>query len=292
MALAGFLVRGGVVVIALPILALPTVAGVSTVVAPFVGGLVLGGASTGALILAAIAAVAIGLILTVSGLAGAWLDVAMFRDIVAGSEAEIASEAPREAPPGVSLRDSFSARLTAHLLTAVALAFAAVRTVEGTYDELTAPTDAASPLIVRIVERAPEAVAALIVAWALAEAIGGLAVRQHAADGPSRSPGSAVLAGLRGLIRPRALATLVVTDLAVAIVVFAGWLAAAGTWGRLGDLLADGASPALLGVSLVGFIVAWAAGLLILSVALAWRAAAWTEVFVTRRTAAASEPSR
>lgn len=276
-ALAGFLARGGIVVLALPILALPTVAGFSTVVAPFISGLALGGASTTALVVVAGAPVAVTLLLILGGVTGAWLDVALFRDVLAGS-----ASTP-DARPALSLRESFSARLSAHLLTALALGFAAIRTVGTTYDELVAPTDPAAPLIFRVAERTPEAVAALVVAWVIAEAVGGLAVRQHAADAPTRSPGSAVIAGLRGLARPTALATLVVTDLALAVVATATWLAAAGTWGRLADLFADGASAIQLGIALVGFVVAWAAGLLILSVAIAWRAAAWTAEWARHR---------
>jgi hypothetical protein len=279
-ALAGFLARGGIVVLALPILALPTVAGFSTVVAPFISGLALGGASTAALVVVAVAAVAVTLLLILGGVTGAWLDVALFRDVLAGSAAK------PDAPRTLSLRDSFSARLSAHLLTALALGFAAIRTVGTTYDELVAPTDPAAPLIFRVAERTPEAVAALVIAWAIAEAAGGLAVREHAAGGPSRSPGSAVLGGLRGLLRPTALATLVVTDLALAVVATATWIAAAGTWGRLADLFADGAGAIQLGIALVGFVVAWAAGLLILSVAIAWRAAAWTGEWASRRSVA------
>lgn len=282
-ALAAFLARGGIVVLALPILALPTVAGISTIVAPLISGLALGGASTGALIAVALVAVAVTLLVVLGGIAGAWLDVALFLDATAGSAAETASHA------SLSLRDSFSARLSAHLLTALALGFAAFRTVGATYDELLAPTDPAAPLILRVAERTPDAVAALLFAWALAEAVGGLAVRQHAADTPARSPASAVLAGVRGLIRPTALATLLATDVAVTLVGVAAWLAAAGTWGRLADLFADGAGAIQLGFALAGFIVAWTAGLVVLSVAIAWRATAWTGEWAGRRRS--SDPS-
>jgi len=67
-----------------------------------------------------------------------------------------------------------------------------------------------------------------------------------------------------------------VTDLTVVMVGIAVWVATSGTWTFLGDRLADGSAAPALGLGLLGFLVAWAAGLLLLGAALAFRAAAWT----------------
>ena len=84
------------------------------------------------------------------------------------------------------------------------------------------------------------------------------------------------MAGIRGLIRPGGIATLVITDVVVIGLGVALWLAASATWIRLADRLADRATALDLGVALLAFIVAWLAGLLLFGVVLAWRAASWT----------------
>ena len=113
-------------------------------------------------------------------------------------------------------------------------------------------------------------------AWLVAEAVGGLALRRYVADGPPETAGAAVVAGVRGLFRPGGIATLVVTDVVVLGLSLALWLAASATWIRLADGVADGATAMELGMALLAFIVAWLAGLLLFGAALAWRAVSWT----------------
>jgi hypothetical protein len=261
MALAAFLVRGGILVVALPVLALPSLAALSAVVAPLLSGVALGDTSIPPIELFAGAAALVSAVVFVTGLVGAWLDIALFR---AAWEAlgGIAPTGP------ASLRDALNARLTPHAITILALGFAVFRLVTAGYDELTSPTTSPAPLAVRIVGHAPEAVAA--------EVVGGLALRRYVADGPPRTAGSAVVAGIRGFVRPAGLATLVATDVVVLGLGGALWLATSTTWIRLADRLADGAAALDLGVALLAFIVAWLGGLLLFGVALAWRSASWT----------------
>jgi hypothetical protein len=215
------------------------------------------------------AAALVSAVVFVTGLAGAWFDIALFRE---------ASEAFGGTPPtgSSSLREALSARLTPHAITILALGFAGFRLVTAGYEELTSPTTSPAPLAARIVAHAPEAVAALVLAWLVAEAVGGVALRRYVADGPPRTAAGAVVAGIRGLVRPRGVATLVITDVVVLGLGLALWLAASATWIRLADRLADGAAAQDLGVALLAFIVAWLAGLLLFAVALGWRAVSWT----------------
>jgi hypothetical protein len=269
MSLAAFLVRGGILVVALPVLALPSLAGLSAVVAPLLTGIVLGDSSIPPIVLLAGAATLVSVALFVTGLVGAWLDVALF--------AEASAALGGIAPTGrASLRDALNARLTPHAITILALGFSLFRIVTAGYEELTSPTTSGAPLAIRILIRTPEAVAALVLAWIVAEAIGGLALRQYVLAGRPRGVGSAVVGGIRGLVRPSGLATFVVTNLVVLGIGLALWLATSATWIRLADRLADGAAATDLGPALLAFIVAWLAGLLLLGVALAWRATAWT----------------
>jgi hypothetical protein len=204
-----------------------------------------------------------------TGLVGAWLDIGLFR-----TASEVLGGA---VPTGrAPLREALNARLTPHAITILALGFAVFRLVTAGYEELTSPTSSPAPLAVRIVGHAPEAVVALVLAWLVAEAVGGVALRRYVTDGTPRTAGSAVVAAIRGFVRPASLATLVVTDVVVLSLGGALWLATSTTWIRLADRLADGATALDLGVALVTFIVAWLAGLLLLAAALAWRSASWT----------------
>lgn len=268
MALAAFLVRGGILVIAIPVVALPSLSGLSTVVAPLLSGVALGDASISPIALFAGAAALVSAIVFGTGLVGAWLDIALFNE---------ASEAfGGTAPTGrVTLREALNARLTPHAITILALGFAGFRLVTAGYEELTSPTTSPAPLVARIVAHAPEAVAVLAGAWLVAEAVGGIALRRYV-DGPPRTAGAAVISGIRGLVRPAGLLTLVITDVIVLGLGVGLWLAASATWIRLADRLADGAAAQDLGVALAAFMVAWLAGLLLLGVALAWRAVSWT----------------
>ena len=288
-ALAAFLVRGGILVIAIPVVALPSLAALSAVAAPLLSGVALGDSSIPSIALLASAAALVSAVVFVTGLAGAWLDVALVGE---ASEALGGTATTGRA----SLREALNARLTPHLITILALGFAVFRLVNAGYEELTSPTTSPAPLAARIVGHAPEAVAALVVAWLLAEAAGGLALRRYVADGPPRTAGAAVVAGIRGLARPSGIATLVVTDLIVLGLSLALWLAVSATWIHLADRVADGATVLELGAALLAFIVAWLAGLLLFGAALAWRAVSWTAVSIRIErpqsvAAAVSEPA-
>jgi hypothetical protein len=269
MALAGFLVRGGIVVLALPVIAVPSLAALSTVVAPLLSGVVLGESPIPPVALFAVAAALVSAAVYITGLVGAWLEIALH------AQASAALGGPPLAGHS-SVREALNVRLTPHLITILALGFAVFRIVAAGYDELTSPTSSAAPLAFRILARAPEAVAGLVIAWAVAEAIGGLALRRHVADAPSRTAAGAVVDGVRGLLRPAAIAMLVVTDVVVFGLGIAVWLAASTAWTRLADRLADGATGLDLGVAMLAFLVAWLAGLLLFGVVLAWRAVAWS----------------
>jgi hypothetical protein len=289
MSLAAFLVRGGVLVVALPVLALPSLAGLSAVVAPVLSGVSLGQSPILAIALLAGVALVIGAAVFVTGLIGAWLDIALYVEV----SVALGEVAPSEHR---SLREALNARIAAHAITVVALGFAVYRIVGAGYDELTSPTSSGAPLVFRILARTPEALVALVLAWAIAEAVGGLALRRHVVDGSSRPVGAAVANGIRAVLRPGGLATLFVTDLVVVGLGVAVWLAASATWVHLADRLADGATALDLGVALVAFLVAWLAGLLLFGVVLAWRSAAWTaeSIRISRPRsvpAAANEPA-
>ena len=271
LALAGFLVRGGIVLLVVPIVVLPTVAGLSIALAPLLGDIVMGGSPGSALavLVSILAAIALGVIL--SGLAGTWFDLTLLDDAVA-----VPGIGANDPGRSQSLSRAFSARLAAHLLTAVAAGFAAVRIVDATYGELVAPTHPGVPLVLRVVIAAPEAVAVLGLAWVLAEASGGASLRRFASAGGGGSISAAIVAGFRTVFRASGLATLVVTDLAVVAAGVPLWIVASLAFDNVRTVVSDGGSAPALGLALVILILAWAAGLWLLGIGLAWRATAWT----------------
>jgi hypothetical protein len=273
LSLAGFLVRGGILVLVLPVVALPTIAGLSTLVEPVVTPIVLGGPSPGTIVLAAVLAAGITAAVLATGLIGAFLDVELLDESAAGGTPLLASAIR---PHG--WRAALTARLLPHAVTALVLAFAASRVVAALYGELTSPTDASIPLQVRVFFDAPEAVVLLVAAWALAEAVGGVALRSLVAGGRASGPSSsrALWNGLRGVLRVSGIATLVATDAAVVLLAVPLWLATSRTWEVLRILLFDGASPPQVGAALLTYVLSWIGGLVVLGGALAWRATAWT----------------
>jgi hypothetical protein len=268
MALAAFLVRGGVLVLFLPIVALPTVAGLANAFAPMLVGFVFGGPSVPFLVaVGSVALVAIAW-LVAGGILGGGLDLVLVRDAARDEELEGVA-APAAGGPG----RAFVVRMIAHLPTGAAVALGAVRLVEASYEELIHPGAPSIPVAVRVALRIPEVVALLAATWVVGEALGGLAVR-HLAWGASVP--AAVRRATRSLVRPAALATLVLTNGLLAAVVTGSATAAGIAWDHLRIKLVDAGTGNEVRLALVVFSLTWTAGLWLISLAVAWRSTAWT----------------
>jgi hypothetical protein len=267
------------VVIVLPIFVLPSVAGLENILSAPLAPFVLGNPSLVAIVVAG--AIVLGVVLWLLGASvlGGWLELEFVDEAARDPELELGPW-PGSAPGGLdrfAAGQVLAARLVFHALTLVAVAYATVRIVAATYGELTVPGAPATPFMTRLVERVPDALILVFLAWAVAEALGGLAARWIAAGaGFSRAVGRA----LRGVTRPSALATLVVTDVGVAVLLLPFWLAGALAWGRLRLALGAGAPDVVVGAALVLLLLGWGVGLVVFGAGLAWRNAAWTaEVF-------------
>jgi hypothetical protein len=268
MALAAFLVRGGVLLLLLPILTFPTPAELATTFSPAISALAIGGVSL-ELLLAVLAAVTAALVvLGAVGLAGAWLERAQLREAATDEDLEL-----RWAPAHAPLRDALALRLTAHLPTLAAVAYATFRLIGAAYDELLAPGDAAVPLLLRVVQRAPDALLAVGLTWLAGEAVGAQAARRAAAGAGLRD---SIFRSLRQLASRRGLATLLVTTLAVVAALAPFLLVAGRSWAHLRGLLFEGAHPALIAGALLVLVATWILGLATTGAALAWRSTAWT----------------
>lgn len=279
LALATFLIRGGLLVVVAPIVVIPSAVGLANVVAPLLTSFVFGGVSAGFLALVVGAVLAVVAWATVAGLVaaaaeaeGAWI-VATDDDIVATCGRP---PGDRDGAPPSAARRILAARLVAHLPTSIALTWGASRIVAVTYRELTLPSDVVSPLVVRVARDAPDAIAVILVTWILGEVVGSLAARRITlhGDGVSAALRSALGSVLRHPLRVAALAGL---PLAALVAVIVPVVAAAGVaWDAVRDAIAVGGAFVETFLFLIVFVASWVGGLLLLAVVSAWRAAAWS----------------
>jgi len=268
MALAAFLIRGGIVLLLLPIIAVPTVAGLITIFSPGFEALVLGTPTLAGAIVGAAVLTLVLLLLAWAGVAGSWIDVALVRDVATSDELDIGWR-----PAHVSALRAFAFRLAAHIPTLVALGYAGLRVGLVSYSQLTSPDEAGIPVADRVLARVPDALLLVLVAWLLGEVVGGLAVRRAAAGSGTTA---ALLGSLRQLLGPRGLATFAVTSAALLAVGIPFALAAQRAWEHVRSYLLDGVDPVQLGAAIVVLVATWVLGLAVIGAALAWRATAWT----------------
>jgi hypothetical protein len=268
LALAAFLVRGGFLVILLPILSGPTAAGLVTTFSPLAESVVLGRPSLEGALLGSAALLALLAGLAAVGLAGAWLDLALVREATEDEDIDAGWR-----PVHRSSINALSIRLTAHLPTLFALAYGFLRTIDVAYDEFTAPSNNGVQIVDRVVARVPDVVLIVLVAWLLGETIGALAARRAAAGVPATR---ALLRSIRQVLGVRGIATLVVTTAVLGGMLLAFLLAAGRAWEHLRGYLLDGADGVQLWAALALLVATWVLGLAVLGAGLAWRATAWT----------------
>jgi hypothetical protein len=279
-ALVGFLARGGLILFLVPIVVVPTPAGVANVVAPWLVPFVFGQVSAEAVVILGLTAAGILGWIVAGGLLGGWADVVLIRDASANEELGFG---PIAAPPRRRLnRQAFVVRLLAHVPLAVALAWGAARIGQAGYRELVNPLEVVSPLVVRIVSDVPDAVAAVLVAWLVGEAAGGLAVRHLVLGGAS--PARSVREAWLDLVRqPSTLATLGLTTFGLLVTLVPSVAAAGVGWSWARMMLLGGALPPQAGVAIGLFVVLWLGGLALAAGVAAWRSYAWTAEWLRHR---------
>jgi len=277
LALAGFLVRGGVLLFILAIVSLPSPLVVSNIVAPWLVPVVLGRVDAGVLLPIALAVVFVAMWLIGGGFVAAATEIVLIRN---GRDAMIDEGLP--VPPAVPAGGLLTSRvaaahLLAHLPTALILGIGSVRIANVAYVELTSPFEVATPLVLRIVGGAAAPIAAIVVVWLLGEVVGGLAARRIVLDGGS------LLGGLRGaagdlLRRPIAtLAPALGSTLVLAIDLAALLGAVSFVWSQVRERLLDTLpNVGALAVTLLAFGGTWVGALALTGLIDAWRCAAMT----------------
>lgn len=268
MALAAFLIRGGFLLVILPIVSVPTVAGIVTTLSPAVEALILGKPSVEGAVVGSVVLLLVLAGLAMAGLAGAWLDLALAREAADDEDLELGWHPTRR-----SAVQALSIRFTAHVPTLFAIAYGLLRVVGVAYEEFTSPSDAGVPINDRVLTRVPDVVVVLVVAWLLGETVGSVAARRAAAG--ARATG-ALLASMRQVLAPRGLATVGLTSAVIAGLLLPFIVAASRAWEHLRSYLLGGAETVPLAAALVLLVASWVLGLAILGAGLAWRATAWT----------------
>jgi hypothetical protein len=279
-ALAGFLVRGGILVLLVPSVVLPSVLGAAAVTGVDAFGID-GRPTTWLYQVAAVVAVAAAIWLLLAFIVGslvdAWLiDAAL--DTVGG--------APGRARPLPSLKillDLAGVRAVCALPLIVVGYWAGSRIYTVSYNELTAPTNLETPMVLRVFEGAADAIAVLGLAWLASEVIGAIAVRRTVLldHGIWQSLGGAAVQLVR---RPLSYAATVIVSYgasAVATVLSILATAAAFDWC---NAAARSQAASTLDFRPVVFILtafslglAWVFSLAVSGIASAWRSAAFTE---------------
>lgn len=298
LALASFLVRGGIIVFLIPIFVLPTPVGLANLTGPTVVGFVLGGLSIGLLALLVFSVVIVIAWIVLGGFLAATLEIEGIR-IVAADEDVAASAPSADDAAAAEWRvavastpdDAFdptrqalrilAARMALLFPLLVAVIWASARTVAATYAELTLPSDVTIPIAWRIVADVPDAIVVVLIVWLIGEILGGIAARRIALDGASIAGGLAGAAtqSLRHPIRTLGLFGLPAALLLLVVVATGG--AASVAWDGLRSALVD-RNVVTAAVLLIVFVALWAGGLALASVVSAWRQAAWTVDAVRR----------
>jgi len=174
-ALAGYLLRGGIVLLALPSVVLPSVIGIAG--ASGLSAFAIDGHPTGWFVQIALAAgAAFSIWLLLAFLFGSVVDFWLIEAKLSGRKH--ATGEPRPIPESHFLIDMTGIRVICLVPLAVALAWASSQLYDATYNELTTPSSLATPLVLRVLEGASGAVLVVALVWLLSEVVGAIAVRR------------------------------------------------------------------------------------------------------------------
>ena len=282
-ALAGFLARGGLLLLAIPIVVLPTPSGLANTLAGPVASLLFGAPSP-TLIAIIVGSVVGGIVLLLLGtLIGAWAE----RTVVAVSLEAAAEEGlvPRVAA-SPRLRAGVGPVAVIRLLglvpLGIALAAAAQPLYDAIYHELVLPDELRTSLLIRVLRDIPMPLLFIGVNLLLGDAAAAIGVRRLLLEG--RSIPEAWLLGWLGLARRwyRVLPTALASTAMVGVLVGPAIVAAAVGWDRLRALLIEARDPVATTAGLALSVAVWFGGLVLAGAAATFRGAAWTFELVRR----------
>jgi hypothetical protein len=306
LALAAFLVRGGVVVFVLPIVLLPSPLAISNMVSPIVVPIALGRIGPDAMAVAVGAFVLVVVWLIGGGWFASTTELTLIREAAAAAAEEGVGHArhgragdndPGEggSPPASSPsvpRDSvlvgrlLTARLVAWSPFAAATGIGIARIVAITYSELTRPFEVVTPLAIRVVLGAAPELAVIAIAWLLGELVGGLAGRRIVLDGAV--PGQALLGAAMDVVRrPVSILLPWLLTTGLLLTILGGTVGAAGiAWSRVTVALSGRVvDPPTVALSLLLFVAIWLAAIVLAGLLAAVRGVVQTFEDVRQRSA-------
>jgi hypothetical protein len=304
MALATFLLRGGIVVVLLPIITVPSPLAISNAFAPVLLPLALGRIEPAFVLGPALVVAALLVWLVGGGRIAAGIDVAFVRDAAAaaldegvagrGGDGEAAPDGvvgvppPRRSSSGLAWR-VLAVRLICWLPLAVAIGIGVAAIVQVTYVELTRPVDVGTPLVLRVAREVVSQLALIVIAWIVGEVVGGVATRRVIL-GRGRHGRSIASAIRTSAGRPVSWLVPWLATTAVLAIVLGGTLwAAAMAWSRAVDALTDRTTEPLVAFAiLLIFVGLWLAAMFLGGVVLAVRSATQTFEHVRLSAAAAA----
>ena len=271
-ALAGFLARGGIVVLLLAIVPFPSAVGLANLVGPTT--VTAAGLTTAAIVLLIVVAAVFAVLLVAGAGVGAATDAVLATSL---DDAEGSPGAVPEAgaAPGRTLGRLTAIRLATYAILAVAFAIAARPVYDALYAELTAPTDVATPLVARVIREAAGPLLLVALVWLAVEVVGGLAVRSAVRDGVG--VGGAFRRAVGRIVR-RPLPTLATTvlDLLGLLVLAVPLVASAAAWSEVRALVEERADPTAIAGTMVVLAATWIGALLVAAIASTWRGLLWT----------------
>ena len=279
--LAAFLLRGGFVAVLLPIVVLPSPVGLGNVLAPMLTAVAFRGLSGELVAGLGLVLLALAALVVFGGLVAALLEAEAIRLAVSADDDEAAVAPSAGIHPDARSSEThvaariLGARIVAHLPTVAAMTVGSVVLVTVAYRELTSPADVATPIVLRVLRGAPEAVAAVVAFWMLGEILGGIAARRIVNSG----------AGMRLALREACtecirhpltvLLRSLVPTAALVVVLVPSILAASAAWALVRVALPSDPDP-LAAPAVVLFVGVWTVGLLLIGVTTAWRGAVWS----------------
>ena len=274
--LAGFLTGGGLVIVAWPILVLPTPTGLQNALGTPVSSLVFGSPSPGLLALIVSGAVVSVAVLAGALVAGAWaerqgIEMAL---VAAGDEGLIPAPPDLRGAPGTGRVALI--RLASLVPVAVALALAWQPLYDVTYHELILPDDLVTPLPIRVIRSVPWLLAGIAATWLVSDTAAAEGVRRLVLE--RRSLPAAWALGWADLVRRpvRVLGAALAGIVVLVLLMVPSLILAAVGWQRVRDLVGSGQPPALVLAAVLVWVAIWLGGLVLTAVGAAFRSATMT----------------
>jgi hypothetical protein len=284
LALASFLVRGGIALFLVAVVTLPSPLALSNFLAPIITPIYLGRMDASA---ATLIAVMVGAALAWF-LGGTWIaaatEVVLIRDARATAVDEGLPVGARVDAGPLLITRAAAAHLVALVPLAVAVAVVWAPIYAVVYRELINPSDP-GPIVFRVFAGAAVPLAIVLAIWVLCELVGGAAVRrvvllrESVLGAVARAAVDLVRRPVGALIAPVVTLVVLILDLTAVLLVVAI------VWRDLRDRLVDPlADPVATALTLVTFAGAWCLALAVTGLVAAWRSVAMS--FETDRAAA------